>query len=559
MTFICRVKVGTGQGIFIMMEFLTPFTDFVENNDFTVKNVIGLGKDILTALVSCHEKHIIHRDIKDDNIFVSEDGVYKLGDFGVSKALKDKSRAESVKGTPNFIAPEVYLGKETYDNTVDLYSLGIVLYKLLNKMRAPFLPAFPAPYNTSDEDAAFEARMTGKVPELPITAQNELGQVILKAIMPRAERYNSAKEFLAALEKVEESMSEEELSVVACKAVAADFAAPKTQTATKKMNNATFNETIGVVYTPEEEEEEESNDHRQLFETFSAPRQTPAPETSAPKAPKKKAERSETIVKAKEEYTYKEPASAMYRDDDNFAKPDVSEKSKKLMTTYSIAWVVCLAVFNLISFVIPGKIGGGSKFDGAFWIGYAFITVAFIGQLACALYALREDDLKKMFLNMSVAVISYSGLVTMTIVGGIFMLVAGLPGWLGAVVCAIILVVNVVSVLKATVAVDAVSEVDRKVKVQTFTIKSLTVEAQSLMASAKTEELRAEAKKVYEAIRYSDPMSTPMLADVDNQLRVTFGVFENAVNDGELDLAIQAEEELLAVVKKRNQKCKLLK
>ena len=108
--------------IYILMEFLTPFPDYFESRSFTVRDVIGLGKDILSALVSCHEKNIIHRDIKDDNIFVSPDGVYKLGDFGVSKSLKDKSRAESVKGTPNFIAPEVYLGKEKYDNTVDIYS-----------------------------------------------------------------------------------------------------------------------------------------------------------------------------------------------------------------------------------------------------------------------------------------------------------------------------------------------------------------------------------------------------------------------------------------------------
>ena len=205
--------------IYILMEYLTPFTDYVDDKDFTVKDVIELGKDILRALVSCHNKNIIHRDIKDDNIFVSPDGTYKLGDFGVSKALKDKSRAESVKGTPNFIAPEVYLGKEKYDNTVDVYSLGIVLYKLLNKMRNPFLPTFPAPYSTVDEDAAFEARMTGGIPELPIMAQNELGQVILKAIMPRAERYDSAREFLDALVNVEAAMSTDELALVACEAI----------------------------------------------------------------------------------------------------------------------------------------------------------------------------------------------------------------------------------------------------------------------------------------------------------------------------------------------------
>ena len=228
-----------------MMEFLTPFSDYVDNKNFTVRDVIHLGKDILHALESCHEKKIIHRDIKDDNIFVAPDGTYKLGDFGVSKALKDKSRAESVKGTPNFIAPEVYLGKEKYDSTVDVYSLGIVLYKLLNRLRNPFLPAFPAPYSTADEDAAFEARMTGKVPELPIFAQNALGGVVLKAIMPRAERYNSAEEFLEAIEAVERQMSEDELNFVVCEAIMKNEE-PKAMNPMNETAGLSSNETIAV-------------------------------------------------------------------------------------------------------------------------------------------------------------------------------------------------------------------------------------------------------------------------------------------------------------------------
>ncbi len=200
--------------IYIMMEYLTPFPDYFDDRDFTVKDVIALGKDILSALIACHQKNVIHRDIKDDNIFVSSDGVYKLGDFGVSKSLKDKSRAESIKGTPNFIAPEVYLGKEKYDHTVDVYSLGIVLYKLLNKSRNPFMPTFPAPYSTEDEDAAFEARMKGQIPELPFAAKNALGEAVLKAVMPREHRYDSAQAFLDALCDAETKLTDAELAEI---------------------------------------------------------------------------------------------------------------------------------------------------------------------------------------------------------------------------------------------------------------------------------------------------------------------------------------------------------
>lgn len=141
--------------IFILMEYLTPLEDFIQSMDFLVRDVLKLGLDVLYGLQSCHDNGVIHRDIKDDNIFVSDKGEYKIGDFGVSKVLKDSSKAESLKGTPNFLAPEVYLGKEGYTKSVDLYSLGIVLYRLLNYSRNPFLPRFPEQYFAQDEDAAF--------------------------------------------------------------------------------------------------------------------------------------------------------------------------------------------------------------------------------------------------------------------------------------------------------------------------------------------------------------------------------------------------------------------
>lgn len=225
--------------IYILMEYLTPFDDFVFNSELKVSDVIKLGKDILAALVSCHSQNIIHRDIKDDNIFIGADNTYKLGDFGVSKLLNDRSRAESMKGTPNYIAPEVYLGKEKYDNTVDLYSLGIVLYRLLNKLRFPFLPDYPNSYNSNDEEQAFERRIKGEIPNLPINAENELGQVILKAISNRKDRFNSADEFLKALENAEQKLSQNELDIV-INTVVSSPVSQNSVVEEKKQTQATF-------------------------------------------------------------------------------------------------------------------------------------------------------------------------------------------------------------------------------------------------------------------------------------------------------------------------------
>lgn len=198
--------------IFILMEYLTPLEDYIQSENFLVRDVVKLGLDVLHGLQSCHDNGVIHRDIKDDNIFVSDKGEYKIGDFGVSKVLKDSAKAESLKGTPNFLAPEVYLGKESYTMSVDLYSLGIVLYRLLNYSRNPFLPRFPEQYFAQDEDRAFEDRMSGKTPTLPSLGGEEIGCVIVKAISDSTERFQTAGEFIKALETAITRTSDENLN-----------------------------------------------------------------------------------------------------------------------------------------------------------------------------------------------------------------------------------------------------------------------------------------------------------------------------------------------------------
>lgn len=197
--------------IYILMELLTPLPQYMMSNAMTVKDVIRLGKEVLEALKYCHRNFVIHRDIKEDNLFVANDGTFKLGDFGVSKRLVNASKAESIKGTANYIAPDVYLGKEAYDSTVDLYSLGIVLYRLLNYSRNPFMPEYPMPFDTADEDKAFEKRMRGEIPEYPKLAQNVLGEVVVKALKGRTERYQSAEEFQIAIRKAEQLLRQQDL------------------------------------------------------------------------------------------------------------------------------------------------------------------------------------------------------------------------------------------------------------------------------------------------------------------------------------------------------------
>ena len=96
-------------------------------------------------------------------------------------------------------------------------------------------------------------------------------------------------------------------------------------------------------------------------------------------------------------------------------------------------------------------------------------------------------------------------------------------------------------------------------KVKTFFIKSLTADAENLMNTAKGAELKALTKKVYEAVRYSDPMSDAVLVEIEDKIRNGFTNLEVAVKGQDVDFAAASTDELLSLIDLRNKKCKLLK
>ena len=231
---------------------------------------------------------------------------------------------------------------------------------------------------------------------------------------------------------------------------------------------------------------------------------------------------------------------------------------KKNFKFYALLWVLLIALFNVIAFVSVGW-EEYEKYSDSFWIGYAFISVMFVGQLICAILAFRADSAQKLFYNISLLKTSYSGLIASFIVGGLCMFISPVLWWVAVLVCAIILSINVLSILKATVAVSEVVRIDEKIKTKTFFIKSLTIDAETLLARAETEAAKAECKKVYEAIRYSDPMSNEALASVESQITVKFAELSDAVKANDAEKVAEAANEVVILVSDRNKKCKLLK
>ena len=189
-----------GWEVFIRMELLTPFLNYYKSTEPDETEILKVGKDICQALLLCEENNIVHRDVKPGNIFVTKKGQYKLGDFGVAKIMDHATNATRV-GTERFMAPEV-IKRDKYGKDVDLYSLGLVLYWLLNERRMPFLEPGKVPTAQEQQDA-YARRLSGENLPAPKNGSQALKDLVLKACAyDREDRFQSAQEMLDALNNV---------------------------------------------------------------------------------------------------------------------------------------------------------------------------------------------------------------------------------------------------------------------------------------------------------------------------------------------------------------------
>ena len=173
-------------------------SDRLETVKGDAAKVRQLGAALCDAMGCLHSRGIIHRDIKPENVMVSSFGNFKLCDFGISRVLDHTTNATKA-GTPLYWAPEV-VRMEKYGQTVDIYSLGIMMYELLNNRRVPFIRA-DEPITAKKIDEAMDRRQRGEQVPPPANGHPELKRIVLKACAYRPQdRYASAEEMYADLE-----------------------------------------------------------------------------------------------------------------------------------------------------------------------------------------------------------------------------------------------------------------------------------------------------------------------------------------------------------------------
>ena len=231
---------------------------------------------------------------------------------------------------------------------------------------------------------------------------------------------------------------------------------------------------------------------------------------------------------------------------------------KKHFKYYAACWGIALALFQVLAFAPPAP-AGMQKYTGSFWVGYIFITVAFAGQLACAWWTFRAQNLQKMFYRLPLITVSYLGLGQMLLYGGVCMAAPGIPKWLGAVLCCLVLGLSAIAVTQAAAAGDTVAQTDAAVQAKTSRMRLLTAQAESLCVRAAGGPATAACRQVYQALRYTDPVSTDALAVWEDAIAAQLEALTTAVRARENEKAQAAAKELCLLVGERNERCKVVR
>lgn len=168
-----------GYDVYIWMELLESLSNRIIDGKMDREETIRLGMDICRALILLRSKGIVHRDIKPQNILVNENGDYKLGDFGTARSINGTSTMMSMKGTFSYMSPEIMQGRSAGFSS-DIYSLGLVMYRLMNRNRHPFIQEGDVNSSRSTEESNTR-RFSGEALPMPVDADEELGRIILKA------------------------------------------------------------------------------------------------------------------------------------------------------------------------------------------------------------------------------------------------------------------------------------------------------------------------------------------------------------------------------------------
>ena len=191
---------GKGTLILIRLEEMRSLADLLGSFSLTRDETLRLGISVCRSLIRCRDFGYIYPNLKPENILFDRKGVCKLGDFGSFSCLEPSKSSIAYKRTQYYAAPE-YITTGKINCTADTYSLGLVLYTLINRGRLPFTEPYPQELTIGSFDRSKENRIAGNAFPPPALPDEDLCRVIGKACARKPEdRYLSPKQMLQDLE-----------------------------------------------------------------------------------------------------------------------------------------------------------------------------------------------------------------------------------------------------------------------------------------------------------------------------------------------------------------------
>ncbi len=205
-----RTSDNKGYIILIRLERTRSLSDLLSEFSFTLDETLRLGISVCRSLVRCRDFGYIYPNLKPENILFDRDGVCKLGDFGSFSCLEPSKTSLAFKRTQYYMAPE-FVKSGNVNGTVDTYSLGLVLYSLINRGRLPFTEKYPEKVTINSLDLSLEKRLSGEELPAPALYDEALFRIIKKACAFKPEeRYLSPKQMLSDLKNALEKKPFEE-------------------------------------------------------------------------------------------------------------------------------------------------------------------------------------------------------------------------------------------------------------------------------------------------------------------------------------------------------------
>jgi serine/threonine-protein kinase len=195
-----------GEFHFFVMEFVdgrTVFDDIATHKRYAEKDAVDIALQVAEALQHAHERGLIHRDVKPKNIMLTKEGVAKLADMGLARAVSDLEAAEAEKGkafgTPYYISPEQIRGEVKIGPSADIYSLGATLYHMVTGA---------VPFDGKNPSDVMHKHLKGElVPPDHVNPKLSAGiSEVIEMMMAKdpRKRYQTAKDLISDLKAVRE-------------------------------------------------------------------------------------------------------------------------------------------------------------------------------------------------------------------------------------------------------------------------------------------------------------------------------------------------------------------